>query len=359
MSSTFGTLFKLTTFGESHSPALGGSVDGCLPGMSLSEADIQPQLDRRRPGQSALATARAEADRVEILSGLEQGTTLGTPIGFIIRNQDQRPGDYVAMQAIPRPSHADYTYAQKYGLRSSSGGGRSSARETAARVCAGAIAEKMLRERAGIEIVAWVSSVGDIEYAGTDAQTISRSAVDSYACRCPHPESARAIETLIAQAQSEKDSLGGIVTCVCRNVPAGLGEPIFDKLEALLAQAMLSIPAAKGFELGSGFAGARMRGSQHNDPFVKKGNSLGTLTNYSGGVQGGITNGEPIVFRVAFKPVATIGRDQATVDFDGNPVTLAAKGRHDPCVVPRAVPVVEAMAALVLADCYLRQLQRR
>lgn len=359
MSSTFGTLFKLTTFGESHSPALGGSVDGCLPGLSLSEADIQPQLDRRRPGQSALATARAEADRVEILSGLEQGTTLGTPIGFIIRNQDQRPGDYAAMQAIPRPSHADYTYEQKYGLRSSSGGGRSSARETAARVCAGAIAEKMLREHTGIEIVAWVSSVGDIEYAGIDAQTISRSAVDTHTSRCPHPESARAVETLIKQAQAEKDSLGGIVTCVCRNVPAGLGEPIFDKLEALLAQAMLSIPAAKGFELGSGFAGARMRGSQHNDPFVKKGNGLGTLTNYSGGVQGGITNGEPIVFRVAFKPIATIGREQATVDFDGNPVTLTAKGRHDPCVVPRAVPVVEAMAALVLADCYLRQLQRR
>jgi chorismate synthase len=359
MSSTFGTLFKLTTFGESHSPALGGSVDGCLPGMALSEANIQPQLDRRRPGQSALATARAEADQVEILSGLEQGTTLGTPIGFIIRNKDQRPGDYAAMQTIPRPSHADYTYEQKYGLRSSSGGGRSSARETAARVCAGAIAEKMLRERTGIEIVAWVSSAGEIDAAKINPEEISRAAVDKHPCRCPHAESAHAIETLIAQAQSKKDSLGGIVTCVCRNVPIGLGEPIFDKLEALLAQAMLSIPAAKGFELGSGFAGTRMRGSKHNDMFVKKGTSLGTLTNYSGGVQGGITNGEPIIFKVAFKPVATIGQDQATVDFDGNPVTLAAKGRHDPCVVPRAVPVVEAMAALVLADCYLRQQQRR
>lgn len=359
MSSTFGTLFKLTTFGESHSPALGGSVDGCLPGLALSEADIQPQLDRRRPGQSALATARAEGDQVEILSGLEQGTTLGTPIGFIIRNKDQRPGDYAAMQTIPRPSHADYTYEQKYGLRSSSGGGRSSARETAARVCAGAIAEKMLRERAGIEIVAWVSAAGVIESTGIDPLKISRVAVDKHPCRCPHAESANAIETLIAQAQSEKDSLGGIITCVCRNVPAGLGEPVFDKLEALLAQAMLSIPAAKGFELGSGFAGTRMRGSKHNDLFVKKRTGLGTLTNYSGGVQGGITNGEPIIFRVAFKPVATIGQDQATVDFDGNPVTLAAKGRHDPCVVPRAVPVVESMAALVLADCYLRQLQRR
>jgi chorismate synthase len=359
MSSTFGTLFKLTTFGESHSPALGGCVDGCLPGLTLSEADIQPQLDRRRPGQSALATARAEADQVEILSGLEQGTTLGTPIGFIIRNKDQRPGDYAAMQTIPRPSHADYTYEQKYGLRSSSGGGRSSARETAARVCAGAIAEKMLRERAGIEIVAWVSAAGKIESTGIDPEKISRAAVDKHPCRCPHTESAHAIETQIAQAQSEKDSLGGIVTCVCRNVPTGLGEPVFDKLEALLAQAMLSIPAAKGFELGSGFAGARMRGSQHNDPFVKKEKGLGTLTNYSGGVQGGITNGEPIIFRVAFKPVATIGQEQETVDFDGNPVTLAAKGRHDPCVVPRAVPVVEAMASLVLADCYLRQQQRR
>jgi len=359
MSSTFGTLFKLTTFGESHSPALGGCVDGCLPGLTLSEADIQPQLDRRRPGQSALATARAEADQVEILSGLEQGTTLGTPIGFIIRNKDQRPGDYASMQTIPRPSHADYTYEQKYGLRSSSGGGRSSARETAARVCAGAIAEKMLRERAGIEIVAWVSAAGEIESTGINPGGISRSTVDKYPCRCPHAESAHAIETLIAQVQSEQDSLGGIVTCVCRNVPTGLGEPVFDKLEALLAQAMLSIPAAKGFELGSGFSGTRMRGSKHNDLFVKKENSLGTLTNYSGGVQGGITNGEPIIFKVAFKPVATIGQDQATVDFDGNPVTLAAKGRHDPCVVPRAVPVVEAMAALVLADCYLRQQQRR
>jgi len=358
MSSTFGTLFKLTTFGESHSPALGGSVDGCLPGLTLSEADIQPQLDRRRPGQSTLATARAEADQVELLSGLEQGTTLGTPIGFIIRNKDQRPGDYAAMQTIPRPSHADFTYDQKYGLRSSSGGGRSSARETAARVCAGAIAEKMLRERAGIEIIAWVSSVGDIDLTNVDLKTISRPTVDAHSCRCPHAESAHAIETLIKQVQSEKDSLGGIVTCICRNVPAGLGEPVFDKLEALLAQAMLSIPAAKGFELGSGFKGAGMRGSQHNDLFVKKGNSLGTLTNYSGGVQGGITNGEPIIFRVAFKPVATIGQDQTTVTFDGNPVTLAAKGRHDPCVVPRAIPVVEAMAALVLADCYLRQLQR-
>ena len=359
MSSTFGTLFKLTTFGESHSPALGGSVDGCLPGLTLSEADIQPQLDRRRPGQSAIATARTEEDKVEILSGLEQGTTLGTPIGFVIRNQNQRPGDYTAMQTIPRPSHADYTYEQKYGRRSSSGGGRSSARETAARVCGGAIAEKMLRDRAGIEIVAWVSAAGEIESTVVNPVKISRSEVDTHPCRCPETKSARAIETLIAQAQSEQDSLGGIITCVCRNVPPGLGEPVFDKLEALLAQAMLSIPAAKGFELGSGFAGTRMRGSKHNDPFVKKDTGLGTLTNYSGGVQGGITNGEPILFRVAFKPVATIGQDQATVDFNGNPITMAAKGRHDPCVVPRAVPVVEAMAAMVLADCYLRQQQRR
>ncbi len=359
MSSTFGTLFKVTTFGESHSPALGGVVDGCLPGLELSEADIQAQLDRRRPGQSALATQRAEEDRVEILSGIEQGITLGTPIGFIIRNRDQRPGDYADMRAVPRPSHADYTYVQKYGLRASSGGGRASARETAARVCAGAIAEKMLRERAGIDIVAWVSSAGDIECAGVDPETISRLRVDAHPTRCPHPESARAMDALIARAQSEQDSLGGTVTCVCRNVPAGLGEPVFDKLEALLAQGMLSIPAAKGFEIGSGFAGARMRGSQHNDLFIKKGDRLGTRTNYSGGVQGGITNGEPVIFLVAFKPVATIGQPQQTADFDGNPVTLAAKGRHDPCVLPRAVPIVEAMAALVLADCYLRQLQRR
>ncbi|MBM4310285.1 MAG: chorismate synthase [Deltaproteobacteria bacterium] len=359
MSSTFGTLFKVTTFGESHCTALGGVVDGCPPGLLLSEADIQTQLDRRRPGQSALATQRAEEDRVELLSGLEQGITLGTPIGFIIRNRDQRPGDYAAMRTVPRPSHADYTYAQKYGLAAASGGGRASARETAARVCAGAIAEKMLRERAGIDIVAWVSSAGDSECAEINPETISRPQVDMHPCRCPHAESARAIEALIAQAQSEQDSLGGTVTCVCRNVPIGLGEPVFDKLEALLAQAMLSIPAAKGFEIGSGFAGARMRGSEHNDLFVKKGDRLGTSTNYSGGVQGGISNGEPVIFRVAFKPVATIGRGQATADFDGNPVTLAAKGRHDPCVLPRAVPIVESMAALVLADCFLRQLPRR
>jgi len=359
MSSTFGTLFKVTTFGESHCPALGGIVDGCLPGLALSTADIQGQLDRRRPGQSALATQRAEEDRVELLSGLEQGITLGTPIGFIIRNRDQRPGDYAALRAVPRPSHADYTYAQKYGRAASSGGGRASARETAARVCAGAIAEKMLSERAGIDIVAWVSSIGDIECTGVDTKIISRAAVDTHPSRCPHAESARAMEALITQAQAEQDSLGGTVTCQCRNVPTGLGEPVFDKLEALLAQAMLSIPAAKGFEIGSGFAGTSMRGSQHNDPFIKKGAGLGTLTNHSGGVQGGISNGEPIVFRVAFKPVATIGREQATVDFDGTPVTLAAKGRHDPCVVSRAVPIVESMAALVLADCYLRQLQRR
>jgi chorismate synthase len=359
MSSTFGTLFKLTTFGESHSPALGGSVDGCLPGLKLSESDIQPQLERRRPGQSALATAREEGDRVELLSGVDGGKTLGTPIGFIIRNRDQRPGDYDAMRTIPRPSHADYTYEKKYGLRSFSGGGRASARETAARVCAGTIAEKMLLERCNVEIVAWVSSVGEIDCPEIDLEAIVRSAVDSHPSRCPHPESAKAIEKLISSVRAEDDSLGGIVTCVCRNVPAGLGEPVFDKLDALLAQAMLSIPAVKGFELGSGFAAARMRGSAHNDPFVKKGSSLGTLTNYSGGVQGGITNGEPVVFRVAFKPVATIGADQGTVDFDGKSVTLAAKGRHDPCVVPRAVPIVESMAALVLADCYLRQQQRR
>jgi chorismate synthase len=358
MSSTFGTLFKLTTFGESHSPALGGSVDGCLPGLELSEADIQPQLNRRRPGQSAITTARDETDRVELLSGVEQGKTLGTPIGFIIRNQDQRPGDYSAMQNVPRPSHADYTCEKKYGLRSSSGGGRSSARETAARVCAGAIAEKMLLDRAGTEIVAWVHSVGEIECPEIKPETISRSLVDAATCRCPHAESADAIESLIARAQSENDSLGGIITCLCRNVPPGLGEPLFDRLDALLAQAMLSIPGAKGFEIGSGFAGTRMRGSQHNDLFVKKGSGLGTLTNHSGGVQGGITNGEPVVFRVAFKPVATIGQDQTTADFDGNEITLAAKGRHDPCVVPRAVPIVEAMAALVLADSYLRQKQR-
>ena len=359
MSSTLGTLYTVTTFGESHCKGVGAVVDGCPPGLELTEADIQPQLTRRRPGQSDLSTPRQEADQVTIYSGTEFGRTLGTPIMLLVNNRDQRPRDYGEMSRIPRPSHADYTYQMKYGVRASSGGGRSSARETIGRVAAGAIAEKWLREQYGTEIVAWVSAVGDIEAPPADLERISRAEVDQTIIRCPDTTTAARMQDRVREVLEAKDSTGGILTCVCRNVPVGLGEPLFDKLEARLAQAMLSLPATKGFDIGSGFAGTRLRGSTHNDPFVRRGSGLGTRTNHSGGVQGGISNGEPIVFRVAFKPVATIGLAQETVDFDGEPVTLEAKGRHDPCVVPRAVPIVEAMAALVLIDLALMQRARR
>ena len=359
MSSTLGTLYKVTTFGESHCKGVGAVVDGCPPGLELTEADIQPQLTRRRPGQSDLSTPRQEADQVTIYSGTEFGRTLGTPIMLLVNNRDQRPQDYGEMSRIPRPSHADYTYQMKYGVRASSGGGRSSARETIGRVAAGAIAEKWLREQYGTEIVAWVSAVGDIEAPPADLERITRADVDQNIIRCPDAATALRMQDRVREVLEAKDSTGGILTCVCRNVPVGLGEPLFDKLEARLAQAMLSLPATKGFDIGSGFAGTRLRGSTHNDPFVRRGSGLGTRTNHSGGVQGGISNGEPIVFRVAFKPVATIGLAQETVDFDGEPVTLEAKGRHDPCVVPRAVPIVEAMAALVLIDLALMQRARR
>jgi chorismate synthase len=354
MSSSFGTVFRVTTFGESHCKGVGAIVDGVPARMALSEEDLQPQLDRRRPGQSNLTTPRKESDQVSILSGTEKGVTLGTPIGLFVANKDQRPKDYSELQNVPRPSHADYTYQVKYGVRASSGGGRSSARETIGRVAAGAIAEKFLRERDGIEIVAWVSAVGEIE-GDADVEQITRDQVDETIVRCGNPDSAAAMMENIAAAKDALDSIGGVVSCVCRNVPAGLGEPVFDKLEACLARAMMSLPATKGFEVGSGFAGTRLRGSQHNDPFVQKGDRLGSTTNNSGGIQGGISNGEPIVFRVAFKPPATIGVTQETADFDGNEVSLEAKGRHDPCVVPRAVPIVETMAALVLADMTLLQ----
>jgi len=337
---------------------VGVVVDGCPSKLPLSEADIQAQLDRRRPGQSKLTTDRDEADQVTIFSGVENGLTLGTPIALFVANKDQKPGDYKKMLPIPRPSHADYSYQMKYGIRASSGGGRSSARETIGRVAAGAIAEKILKEKYGVEIVAWVQSVGTIDCPEIDPEEIRRGTVDSSDVRCPDAQAAQRMVSEITGAKEDKDSIGGVVACVCRNVPAGFGEPVFDKMEAKLAQAMLSIPATKGFEIGSGFAGSRMRGSTHNDPFVKKGNRLGTETNNSGGVQGGISNGEPIVFRVAFKPVATIGKAQQTVDFDGKDVALEAKGRHDPCVVPRAVPIVESMAALVIMDMALRQLAR-
>jgi len=358
MSSVFGTQFKVSTFGESHCPAVGAIVDGCPPGMQLTEADIQPQLDRRRPGQSDLTTPRDELDLVTILSGVENGITLGTPIGLMVQNRDQRPGDYQEMLTIPRPSHADYTYQMKYGHRAASGGGRASARETIGRVAAGAIAEKFLLERFGVQIVAWVDSVGHIEGGAVDMEAITRQMVDASMVRSVNPLTARAMAELIAGVRDNNDSVGGVVGCVCRNVPVGLGEPVFDKLEAMLAHAMLSVPASKGFEIGSGFAGSRMLGSAHNDPFVQKGERLGTSTNYSGGVQGGISNGESIYFRVAFKPPATIALKQSTATFDGAQAELEAKGRHDPCIVPRAVPIVESMAALVIMDLLLRQESR-
>jgi len=360
MSSTFGTIFKITTFGESHGKAVGAILDGCPANLPLTEADIQPQLTRRRPGQSSLTTQREEADQVTILSGTENGITLGTPIGLSVNNRDQRPDDYGEMTEVPRPSHADYTYLMKYGVKASSGGGRSSARETIGRVATGAIAEKWLKTRfEDVSIVAYVSSVGSIQAPPIAAEELTRELVDATPIRCPDPDAAQQMIAAVEEAIEAKDSLGGSVTCICRGLPAGLGEPVFNKLEAKLAQAMLSLPAVKGFEIGSGFAGTLMRGSEHNDAFVKKGSRLGTETNYSGGVQGGISNGEPIVFRIAIKPVATIGLAQNTVDIHGEPTTLEAKGRHDPCVLPRAVPIVEAMAALVLADAALQQDIRR
>ena len=353
MANTFGSVFRVTTFGESHGALVGAVIDGLPARLSLTEADIQPQLDRRRPGQSDLTTPRQESDTVQIVSGTEKGVTLGSPVTLVVKNKDTRPEDYGEMKSAPRPSHADFTYMAKYGVLASSGGGRASARETVGRVAAGAVAEKLLRERFGIEIVAWVQSVGDIVAPDQDVQAICRGSVDRTPVRCPDPASAEAMETLIRQAKAEGDSLGGVISCVCRKVPAGWGEPVFDKVSATLAAAMLSIPATRGFEFGLGFASTRLRGSEHNDRFVKKGKGLGTLTNHSGGLQGGLTNGEPILFRVAFKPTATIGRPQTTADWDGQECELKARGRHDPCVLPRAVPVVEAMAALALADAAL------
>ncbi|MDT8440090.1 MAG: chorismate synthase [Desulfuromonadales bacterium] len=355
MSSSFGTLFRVSTFGESHGIGVGAVVDGCPPGLALSEADIQIQLDRRRPGQSDLTTPRDEADRVSILSGVEDGITLGTPLGLLVHNRDQRPGDYGEMDRVPRPSHADYTYQLKYGLRASSGGGRASARETIGRVAAGAIAEKILRERWGVEIVAWVDAIGAEQAGAVDAESLNRIEVDANLVRCPDADAAGRMIELVRNVRDAKDSIGGVVCCACRNLPVGWGEPVFDKLEALLAHAMLSLPATKGFEIGSGFAGTRLRGSEHNDPFVVRDGRLRTLTNHAGGSLGGISSGESVLFRVAFKPVATIGLPQQTCDFAGETVQLAAKGRHDPCVVPRAVPIIETMAALVLVDLALRQ----
>ncbi|KAF8418589.1 chorismate synthase [Tirmania nivea] len=370
--SSFGTLFKVTTYGESHCLSVGCIVEGCPPGLPLTAADLQPQLTRRRPGQSALTTPRSEKDAVHIQSGTEFGVTLGTPIGLRVANEDQRPHDYSDMDRYPRPSHADWTYLLKYGVKASSGGGRSSARETIGRVAAAGVAEKYLSLVHGVEIVAFVTSVGSVhlpcavdaalapEYAALQ-QTLTREALDAQSplVRCPDAATSRAMEALIAQYRDAADSIGGTVACVIRNPPAGLGEPCFDKLEAKLAHAMLSIPATKGFEVGSGFRGTEVPGSQHNDAFVRgPRGALATRTNNSGGIQGGISNAQPIYFKVAFKPPATIGQPQATAAYDGVEGTLAAKGRHDPCVVARAVPIVEAMAALVVMDALMIQQSR-
>jgi chorismate synthase len=351
---TFGTMFRVTTFGESHGPAVGVIVDGCPPRLPVTADEIQQELDRRRPGQSAITTQRRELDQVEILSGVHDGLTLGTPIALLVRNTDNRAGDYDEMRTKFRPSHADFTYQAKYGIRAWQGGGRASARETVGRVAAGVLARKALAGAGPIDIVAWVQRVQDLEVE-VDPGTVTRAAVESNIVRCPDAEAAARMVALIDEARKAGDSLGGVVEAVARGVPPGLGEPVFDKLDADLAKAMLSLPAAKGFEIGSGFEGTRLRGSQHNDPFYDGGGRVRTRSNRSGGVQGGISNGEDIVIRVAFKPTATILREQETVDEQGHDTTIKARGRHDPCVLPRAVPIVEAMLALVLADHLLRQ----
>jgi chorismate synthase len=352
---TWGQLFRVTTWGESHGAAIGAVVDGCPPRLPLSEADIQPDLDRRVPGQSALTTQRKETDTVKILSGVFDGLTLGTPISLQMPNLDMRPGDYQEVREKYRPSHADYTYEAKYGVRDWRGGGRTSARETAGRVAAGAIARKLLAERFGVLVVAWVSKVGTLS-VDCDAEKVTRRQVDATPIRCPDLATAERMIAAVEAVRKDGDSLGGIVTCAVRGCPPGWGEPVFDRLEADLAKAVMSLPASKGFEIGSGFAGTDLRGSQHNDEFYMEGGRVRTRTNRSGGVQGGITNGETIVFRVAFKPTATIMREQNTVSVAHEDTTIKGRGRHDPCVLPRAVPMVEAMATLVLADHALRQL---
>ena len=354
MGNTSGVLFRITTFGESHGPGLGVVVDGCPAKLAIDRAQIQVELDRRRPGQSRLVSQRKEADEVEILSGVLDGVSLGTPIAMLIRNADARSKDYEGIAQAYRPSHADYTYDAKYGVRAVAGGGRASARETAGRVAGGAIAQ-MLLAGAGVQIVAWVDEVAGIA-ASVDGGVVTRAEVDANDVRCPDATVAPKLIERIEAARKDGDSVGGVIRAIARGVPAGWGEPVFDKLEADLAKAMLSIPAVKGFESGSGFAGTLLTGSQHNDPFYRRADgTIGTRTNYSGGIQGGISNGEPITLRIAFKPTATIMRAQDTVDRDGNPAVLEPKGRHDPCVLPRAVPIVEAMVALVLADHMPRQ----
>ena len=367
MPNSFGKLFTVTTWGESHGPAVGAVVDGCPPRLPIDAAEIQAELDRRRPGQSDIVTPRKEEDRVEILAGIFEGRTTGAPISMLVRNADQRPGAYDEMREKFRPSHADYTYQEKYGIRDHRGGGRSSARETIGRVAAGAIAKKILAlggaaanaggggSAGGVEIRAFLTQVHDIAVPADALERFpSLADVEATPVRCPHAETAAKMIERIKSVRSEGDSVGGVIECRVRGVPVGLGEPVFDRLDAELAKAMLSLPATKGFELGSGFAGTRLRGSEHNDLFESRGGVVRTASNRSGGVQGGISNGEEIVFRVAFKPTATILQPQKTVDVRGDATELIGRGRHDPCVVPRAVPIVEAMTALVLVDHWMR-----
>lgn len=355
MGSSFGQLFRITTFGESHGGGIGVVIDGCPPRISLGESDIQGELERRRPGQSELVSPRQEPDRCEILSGVFEGQTLGTPIAILVRNQDARPEAYRELKETFRPSHADFTYEAKYGIRNWQGGGRASARETIGRVAGAAVARKVLATLfPAIELVTYVTRVHYVA-AAVNSDSVRRSEVEANPVRCPDAAAAVRMKAAIEQARLEGDSLGGIIECVIRGAPAGLGEPVFDKLEADFAKAMLSLPATKGFEIGSGFAAAAMKGSEHNDPFAIREGKIRATSNRSGGVQGGISNGENIIFRVAFKPTATIARRQQTVTASGEETTLEARGRHDPCVLPRAVPMVEAMAALVLCDHGLRQ----
>jgi len=353
MGNIFGHLFRITTWGESHGGGVGVVVDGCPPRLTLSEADIQPDLDRRRPGQSKIVSPRKESDTVQILSGVFEGKTLGTPICLWVKNEDARPEAYEEMKTKFRPSHADYTYFAKYGIRNWQGGGRSSARETVGRVAAGAIAKKILRLRYGVEILAYVKQVQRIT-ANVDPEKVKAKDIEANIVRCPDRTVAQRMIRLIEQMRKRGDSVGGIIEGVARGVPAGWGEPVFDRLEADLAKAMLSLPASKGFEIGSGFAGTLLSGTQHNDPFRAKRGLVYTTTNHSGGIQGGISNGQTIYFRVAFKPTATVMHDQDTVDEQFHNTTLKGRGRHDPCVLPRAVPIVEAMTALVLVDHALR-----
>lgn len=355
MGSGFGRMFRVTTFGESHGGGLGAVIEGCPPGLQIDLDAVQAELDRRRPGQSPVVSARKEPDQVEVLSGIFEGRTLGTAIGLLVRNKDADPTAYAPFKDKYRPSHADFTTDAKYGLRNWQGGGRASARETVARVAAGAIAKQVLAALASIEIRGWVESVGDIQ-AHMNPENVTSAAVESNPMRCPDPDTAKRMEARVREVRSQGDTIGGVVRVAAFGVPVGLGEPVFDKLEADLAKAMLSLPASKGFEIGSGFSGTTMTGSEHNDIFVPGSTqgSVVTATNHSGGVQGGISNGMPIVVAVAFKPVATIFKEQATVDTSGVATTIKPRGRHDPCVVPRAVPIVEAMMALVLVDHLLR-----